>query len=344
SNRDMISKILQFDVDGDKLLVIADELLIKIAERNIAKYDVVPLYYDMKKANAEVLTNESLYSGMTKAYTGGNIGVISNDISKMWNSFKKEEDWMDEDEKEEVKKFNFETLTSIKLMCMENNFTIDYAKTLFKPTRQQHIDEMIKRYTKLKVPYFFKYAKDKSIDQVEEINESTVNRFDRLLKDKKFRWTATNVGTLDYRILMTNPDIEIDEGVICRYKELNKYKGRLFKEEQDRKKKEFFITRHIRNELLKEYKDIYLLTDMLVKFLFTSNCLNKNTLWDCFGHIIFENIKRNVKSNTKCCEVCGERFEYEIGVGKPVIMCPKCSKQIELEKTRERVKKHRKNN
>lgn len=113
ANKDMISKILQFDVDGDKLLVVKDKLLIDIAERNIKKYDVVPLYYEMKKANAEMLSRETLYEGMIKAYTGGNIGVISNDISKMWNSFTDDID------------FNKETLKAIKLMCMENNFTID---------------------------------------------------------------------------------------------------------------------------------------------------------------------------------------------------------------------------
>jgi len=43
SSHDLISKILQYDVDGDSSLVIADPLLISIAERNMK--DVLPLYY-----------------------------------------------------------------------------------------------------------------------------------------------------------------------------------------------------------------------------------------------------------------------------------------------------------
>ncbi len=35
---------------------------------------------------------------------------------------------------------------------MENNFTIDFAKTLFMPTRPDHVDEKIKDYIKNKVP------------------------------------------------------------------------------------------------------------------------------------------------------------------------------------------------
>lgn len=332
ANKDMISKILQFDVDGDKLLVVKNKLLIDIAERNIRKYDVVPLYYDMKKANAEILSNETLYSGMTKAYTGGNIGVISNDISKMWNSF------TDDFE------FNKETLKAVKLMCMENNFTIDYAKTLFKPTRPPEIDDLIKRYTRLKVPYFFKYAKDKSEEQVEPVNRSTVNRFDTLIDNPKFRWSATNVGKFDYKMLMKNKEIEVDDQIIERYKELNKIKNRLFNEERDRKKKEHFIDKYIRNELLKINKDVECLTDVLVKYLYITKAQNKTTLWNSFGDIIIKNLQTNIPANTKLCEVCGERFEFEHKVGKPEIYCSKCKKTIELEKTRNRVKKYRENN
>ena len=42
STHDLISKILQFDVDGDKSLVVADPLFVEIAERNMT--NIVPLY------------------------------------------------------------------------------------------------------------------------------------------------------------------------------------------------------------------------------------------------------------------------------------------------------------
>ena len=51
SMRDMICRILQYDVDGDHLLVIQDEKLVEIAERTRAKYDIPVLYYEPTNAD-----------------------------------------------------------------------------------------------------------------------------------------------------------------------------------------------------------------------------------------------------------------------------------------------------
>ena len=104
SCHDLISKLLMFDVDGDQSLVVYDDLFVQIAKRNMK--DIVPLYYNMKKAGAEIISSQSIFNGLRLAYTGGNIGVISNNISKIWNS-------------------NNISLDAVKWLCMENNFTID---------------------------------------------------------------------------------------------------------------------------------------------------------------------------------------------------------------------------
>lgn len=104
SCHDLISKILQFDNDGDTLLVVADKTIVEVAERNME--GIVPLYYDMKKAEPVLLDKEELYKGMTAAWSGGNIGAISNDITKIWNSG----NGIGEDE-----------LLAVKLLCCENN-------------------------------------------------------------------------------------------------------------------------------------------------------------------------------------------------------------------------------
>ena len=106
SCHDTISKILQFDVDGDKTLVIKDRVLTKIAKRNMQ--DIVPLYYEMKKAKGGLLSNKALYDGMTKAYTTGNIGPISNNITKIWNNGHVGQQEVD----------------VVRWLCMENNFVI----------------------------------------------------------------------------------------------------------------------------------------------------------------------------------------------------------------------------
>lgn len=105
SSHDLISKMLQNDCDGDKSLVVADQTLVRAAKRNME--GIVPLYYEMAKAGARQITPDAIYESMIAAYVGGNIGSISNDITKIYNSS------MDIQ------------LDAVKLLCLENNFTID---------------------------------------------------------------------------------------------------------------------------------------------------------------------------------------------------------------------------
>lgn len=63
-----------------------------------------------------MLTKETIYDGLSHAFTGSNIGMYSNDISKIYNS-----DIMINGTIEEKQK----AINLIKLLCMENNFKID---------------------------------------------------------------------------------------------------------------------------------------------------------------------------------------------------------------------------
>lgn len=92
------------DNDGDKALVCVNETIIEAAERNCK--DVVPLYYPMAKAGAVQISPEAKFDGMQAAWSGGNIGSISNAISRIWNSPHPDED-------------------AVKVLVMENNFVID---------------------------------------------------------------------------------------------------------------------------------------------------------------------------------------------------------------------------
>ncbi len=103
SIHDPISKLLQFDNDGDKALIISDELIVNIAKRNME--NIVPLYYEMSVAQKQKINSRNIYEALTLAY-GINIGEYSNNITKIWNS-------------------DNINLDVIKWLCMENNFTID---------------------------------------------------------------------------------------------------------------------------------------------------------------------------------------------------------------------------
>lgn len=316
SIHDPISKILMFDCDGDAALVCADELLISIAERNMK--GIYPLYYNMAKANSENITNDSIFNGLQLAYKGGNIGIISNEITKIWN---------DDDI----------SLMAIKILCMENNFVIDYAKTLYKPTRPKEINELIKSYTKKKTPKFFMYAKDKKSIHVEKVNNSTVNRLSQLVKSPIVNFKKAKLGEFDHKMLMRDADVEIDEAVIIKYRELDLSKRFMINEDIENltSNDKLYAYKEFKSELLKLEPDEYKLTDMLIKYLYIDkNSSYKTSLWSCFGEIIVENLNENIAkhlSNTIQCEVCNTRIEKKNNKTK---YCMNCSEIIKKEQNK----------
>lgn len=339
STFDLISKILQFDVDGDKFLVVADECFINVAERNMKNYDVVPLYYEMKKAKDVKLTYDSIWDGLKAAFSGGNIGFYSDNISKIWNS-----DVFINGTSDEKK----EALDVIKLLCMENNFIIDYAKTLYKPTRPDDIDKIIKKYTKLKPPYFFRYLRDKKKYgvkkkiKVAKCNNSFVNRLSKEFKNSKLKFDTKSFGKLDYRKMMCFNDIEIDEEVINAYNLLNRQYH--FKLSPNNKNIQYLIT-EIRKCLLSFDYNEFEISDMLVKYSFgVKKQKYKELLWQCFGHVIVGNLKNNIPENSIMCNKCGKRFipnypnrklcdkcnKYQ-PIGTKTIICIDCGKEVEVD-------------
>lgn len=316
SCHDLISKILQFDVDGDHALVIGDAKFIMIVERNMI--GIVPLYYDMKKAEPCELTPQNIYKGLNSAFTGGNIGIYSNNISKIWNS----DVFVNGTEEEKQSAINI-----VKLLCMENNFTIDYAKTLYKPTRPEYVDEAIKDFTKKKVPHFFIYAKDKAHNQVESKNMSFVNKLDDSIKDVRLDFRSLQLGDIDYRLLMSNPRIQVNQKVIEMYKKLNKEWH--FKLNQTDPEDNNYSW--LRDDILKQmsvfgYSDSEI-ADMLVKELYEKKRSYKHILWFCYGKYIVQNLTENISPRqTKYiqCVDCGEWIEVE--VNSRTIRCQCCYK------------------
>ena len=337
SSHDLISKILQFDVDGDKSLVVADENIVNIAERNMQ--GIVPLYYNMKKASPIQLNNQTIYDGLNAAFVGGNIGIYSNNISKIWNN-----DVFISGTEEEKQ----EAIDLVKILCMENNFVIDYAKTLYKPERPKHIKNKINAFTNNKVPHFFIYAKDKKETQVEDKNESFINKLDYKIKDRRIDSRITKLKPIDYRMLMNNPNIEFNlatyengrineeltDPMIVKYFELNnKYHFKVDNVEDidiardgqfnNSQLKEVLFFKKVGNEIKAElskfgYTDSEI-ADILVKLLYhVKPSSHKSVLWFAYGDYILENIKKYKKESTKIiqCVDCGEWFEVDIKAGK----------------------------
>jgi hypothetical protein len=307
SIHDPISKMLQFDNDGDKSLVIQDEVLVKVADRNMQ--GIVPLYYEMAKAPAEQINSEDIYKSLVSAYKA-NIGEISNNITKIWNS-------------------DNVNLDVIKWLCMENNFTIDFAKTLYMPTRPQHVNEIISKYIKAKVPHFFIYAKDKEVWNVEIVNDSVVNKLNYIVPDKRINFNKI-VGKFNYKMLMTNGKVKIDDEIVNEYIKLDRSKKWISKYKDNVETHEMlFVYKFIREELLKINSDIEYVVDVLVKYLYQKKSSRKETLWKSFGDILYENLNINIE-NTKQCECCGKRVD-NYNTKK---YCDKCATEIKKEKVR----------
>lgn len=345
SCHDLISKILQFDVDGDKSLVVADKTIIKVAERNMQ--GIVPLYYNMKKAEPVQLNNNTIYDGLNAAFTGSNIGQYSNNISKIWNG----DVFISGTEEEKQQAINV-----IKLLCMENNFVIDRAKTLYMPERPKYVRELVTSFTKENVPHFFKYAKDKDEHQVTNINNSFVNKLNSVIPNPRINCRGLGLGKIDYTLLMSNPDIECkvcftDRGklikeetdpLIVKYFELNKKYGYVINNAAQVDKS--FSTDILKNSQLRQnlrYKNIcdevkyefsqfgYTdreITDILVKFLYgIKESKHKMVLWLCYGDYIYDNLSKHLKLQTKTirCVDCGEWFDVNIKDNK-TCRCESC--------------------
>jgi hypothetical protein len=288
----------------------------------------------MKKASPIQLNNQTIYDGLNAAFVGGNIGIYSNNISKIWNS----DVFINGTENERQDAINL-----VKLLCMENNFVIDFAKTLYKPERPDHIHEKITAFTKGNVPHFFVYAKDKLDSQVEQINDSFVNKLDKKIINPRINCrnlkdsNGKKLGSIDYTKLVSNPDVKckvsfnkngtINEAktdpMIVKYCELNqKYHFKINMKcvdlsndifvNTDAKQRMFFkkVANEIKYELSQFGYTNSEVADILVKFLYhVKPSKHKDVLWFCYGAYIVDNLKKNnCKSDMKeiQCVDCGE--------------------------------------
>ncbi len=314
STHDLISKILQFDVDGDKSLVVADRNFVKIAEKNMN--GIVPLYYNMGKAQPVELNNKNIYEGLSAAFTGGNIGVYSNNISKIWNH-----DIFVNGSDEERQ----QAIDCVKRLCCQNNFVIDYAKTLYKPEFPQEIKEQISKYTNDKLPAFFEYAKDKEKSQVKNRNQSFVNKIYDRIPNIQINTRGMNLGNINYKQMMSNGSIICSKEVSDLYDALNKQYRYMINMKDEYIDNLRYVACKIREEFGKFGYSEETITDMLIEYLYGRNKRYKQLLWFCYGQYVVNNLEKNIhvkKTKFIQCIDCDTWFEIDIS-GKR-IRCDNC--------------------
>ncbi|MFT8316634.1 MAG: hypothetical protein ABF651_00005 [Sporolactobacillus sp.] len=288
SNLSSITLMIMADFDGDHISVTKNKTLVRAAERQIREKNIHPLYYEMFSSDPQIIDSKVIGENLKVAYSQ-NIGIISNAISKIMNSENPDMD-------------------AVRLLTAKNNFTIDFAKTL----QQIELPDETKKYlnNKIKLPHFFIYAKDKTNNQVNEVNESTVNRIEKIIDDDKeinrriaFRGT---VPMYNYRMLVsadrraTNKTRDLIDKIKELYDAANKSKHEKMpggKEDHTSK----FVCEKLKNELSKikaddgnTFDDNYI-CDILIKYVyFEKKSKSKDTLWKMYGDIIVNNIQNNL--------------------------------------------------
>lgn len=348
--KDIMSKLLMNDNDGDKLLLHRNKTIINCAKRFQDKYKMIPNYYDMPKANATQITDDSLYEGIILAYHHGNIGTPSNEITKVWSYLNTQSS------KEEIE----EAIEVVALRTLDVNFTIDYAKTLYKPTIPLHILKKYKKYSGKKLPHFFIYAKGKKTGQVEELKKFSeencnIDRIYNVVKSKRIVFKNI-LGKYSYKMLMKNSNVDknsekakkivdlyesIDSANIRQLSYINM--NSLDIDEKKRVKLQLEFDSYNQRKQFVEYigESVEYITDVLVKSL--QGNINKDTLWKLFGDVIYENIKQNL-GDSKLCEQCRIRFtptapnqrlcdtcgSYQ-PQGTKIIKCVDCGKEVEVD-------------
>lgn len=317
STHDLISKILMFDCDGDKSLVVADPLFVSIAERNMN--GIVPLYYNMRKAQPTELNPKNIYAGLNAAFVGGNIGVYSNDISKIWNH----DVFVNGSEEEKQ-----QAITCVKQLCCQNNFVIDYAKTLYKPEFPKHVSENITYYKRHKLPAFFEFAKDKTKKQIEERNDSFVNKLYSRIPNKSINTRGLKLGRLNYKDMMSNKNVICSKEISNLYDRRNKEYHYMIDMKDEYIDNLRYLACCIRDEFSQLGYSDETITDMLVEYLYSSNKRYKQLLWFCYGQYIVNNLENNLnvrKTKYIQCIDCGEWVEVD--VKSKSIRCSMCQKK-----------------
>lgn len=294
SSHDLLCRVLQFDVDGDEILLTPNKTMIECVPN-----DKHTLYYKSFDAVKSPVTKENIYKALVASMDNSNIGDISNDMTKNYNNENIDE-------------------TFNKIMCCYNNLTIDFPKTQHNISLGEY-EEKYRQLTNEKPPYFFIYAKGKKRENCKKISNSNCDRICVYIRkktnNKKYEWKnaeAFNVGVL------CNREIKVDTKS-QQYLDLVNLMFELKRREQS-------LTFKIDNEIkqmdksdavqtaISRYDVFYDMCDKLIlkifngdrvlaaenfidfEYLQRENCdSGKNILWNCYGDVILKNIKSNVE-------------------------------------------------
>ena len=308
STHDLLSRILQCDVDGDEMLLTPDKTFIDLLDRS-----KLPLYYEMKKSEPSEVSMKNIFDCLIRSFKNVKIGDISNVITKHLNLASEID-------------INF-----IRFMTAYNNFCIDNPKSQYMPSLGKY-QEMYNEWIEREYPYFFKYAKDKKSEKCcndESVNKrSNVNRISRYIQkctriNKDNIWIKTVEGKKFNPRYFEDTEVEIDRSsdiykalrdklAELKVNDTEKFRERLRKKynasRNDKKLGYDVYFFHCHSVLQKIVKESYNIKERIgyrrktalylidIEYFQEENInSDKSILWNCFGDVLYENLIFNLK-------------------------------------------------
>lgn len=311
SCHDLISRILQFDVDGDQLNVVADPVILRVAERNLKEFDVIPLFYDAGKAPAEPITKHALFHGLKRAHEGSNIGTISNMLTRLWN------------------RDNPDRLAAA-LITRKNNAVIDQAKTgyLVDWVDNKELTRRINRATggnHGRMPWFFQFSRNGRAANKKEkrtyakSNKSTMNRICAYFDDiGNINMNMAEVPGFNYQMLLSEPLKKRNTDIIQTFCDLDSLKISVdiaLAETPSNVRYEIgtydMLAEEYANILTEKFGSLDICYPHIASFLFSGDHLksaaHKRMFWRVFGDTALQNLANNLK-DFSVCKHCGAKI------------------------------------
>ena len=333
SAKDLMSKVLMCDWDGDEALVIEDceeqEWLLNLAEEQMR--DLRPLYYEMGGGDNTPINAYHTYNSLKFVYEKSNIGKVSNTLTNIWSKSDHEEN-----------------SDNIKKLCAYNNWIIDSAKKLELPKLPKDIKQLMNNRT---YPYFFQFAKNKKKSECRPMGNEVMDRICRSIdniENSNFDYSK-GFGKFKLAKLLNNKNIDRNQEVIDFYIKqtektkvlMGKYKVKYGQSEEVDFNYVDLVYEEARKDVVEfskaigiEYSDI---VDMIVKYGFEEDEMKLAFIFNVFGDSIINNLNKNLArehldKGYVMCECCGKRVKNTNGKVK---YCEKCAKEMQKQQIKE---------
>ena len=213
------------------------------------------------------------------------------------------------------------------------------------PERPEWFAKELSIFSMQKLPYFFKWAKDKTNKQITNKTDSIVNRLEDLIVNQRISFNGIGLKKVDIDVLKSGVvkevSLDIINNITSCFDNLNKkYHFKINSACTEIRKeclsntqyKQDLFFKNVVNETKDSLSQFGLsdieVTEILVDYLYRKESKSKDLLWMCYGDIILNNIKCNIDNNTKIieCSIC-KKILYVPMKNNRTCMCEKCYKK-----------------